>query len=324
MDSITDTADLALLANNPLPKQRVLVSGASGLVGRFLLPLLKRAGHEVVVLSRSDAPSAIVWNPVEGLMPAVSALEGFDAVVHLAGENIAEKRWTEVRKLAIRQSRVLTTTLLAESLAKCRQKPKTLVCASATGIYGERGDNIVDENSTPGEGFLADLGQAWENAAEPARLAGIRVAHLRFGVLLTPQGGALAKMLPAFRLGLGATLGSGKQFMSWASIDDAVRSILFVLARNDLEGPINITSPHAERNSEFTRTLAKVLSRPAFFTVPEFALRAIFGELADQLLLTSTRAYPLKLLRAGFQFSQQHLEDAFRHVIARRIISKAE
>ena len=295
---------------------RILVSGSSGLIGRAVGRSLRDEGHEVVPLVRSggDGRSSILWDPASQRFDAASA-DGADAVIHLAGDSIASGRWTAAKKKAIRDSRIVGTQLLAEGIAGCSRPPAVLIAASAVGYYGNRGDEIVDESSSLGQGFLAEVCRDWEAAAEPARAAGIRVAHLRFGVVLAKEGGALATMLPPFRLGLGGKLGDGRQWMSWLTLEDVVSVVRFVL-RGDVSGPWNVVAPTPVRNDEFTRALGRVLSRPTFFSVPAFAARLVFGEMADEALLASTRVVPKRLLDAGFRFQHGELERALRDAVA--------
>ena len=295
----------------------IVVSGAGGLIGSALVRRLTTQGHRVTRLVRRPAgPGEISWDPVaRSLNP--TALEGVDAVAHLSGENVGA-RWTTERKARIRTSRVATTRLLSETLAGLQRPPEVLVSASAVGIYGNRGDEVLTEESPPGDpirDFLVSVTQEWEKAAEPARVEGIRVVHPRFGVVLSPAGGALRKMLLPFRLGLGARLGSGNQWMSWISIDDAVEAVHQALVDDGLEGPVNVTSPEPVTNRDFTRTLARVLSRPALFAVPEPALRLTLGEMAEGTILSSTRAVPARLLQAVYRFGHPDLESALRHVL---------
>jgi uncharacterized protein len=298
----------------------VLVTGASGFVGSALVPFLTRAGHHITPLKRrgrdaAPSPSAPYWNPPANEINLAAG--PIDAVVHLAGENIAQ-RWTAEAKKRIRQSRVDGTQLLSTALANLTTKPGTLVCASAVGIYGKRGDEALTEASPPGIGFLADVCKQWEAAAQPAADAGIRVVHLRFGVLLDPSGGALKNMLPPFRAGVAGRLGSGKQFISWATREDAVRAIVHALNTSDLSGPVNVVSPHPVPNAEFTKTLARILGRPAILHMPAFALRLLAGEMADEALLSSTRAVPDRLQKSGFRFDDPELEPALRKLLERR------
>jgi hypothetical protein len=293
---------------------KILVSGSTGLVGGTLVPFLTTGDHHVVRLVRGTSEQGIRWDPDEGEIEGAK-LEGFDAVVHLAGENIAGGRWTDARKKRIRDSRVKGTRLLAETLARLKKKPKALVCASAIGFYGDRGDRVLDESATAGEGFLSDVCVDWENAAEPAVAAGIRVIHLRFGVILAAAGGALAKMLLPFKLGFGGVLGSGDQYMSWVTVDDAVGMIHYAIENEALTGPVNAVSPSPVTNREYTHTVGKVLARPTLLPVPAFGVRLALGEMAEELLLASTRVVPAKLLRAGYPFRFAELESALRHIL---------
>lgn len=297
----------------------VLVTGSTGLVGSALIPLLSSGGHRAIRLVRSQprpGEDAVRWDPAAGTVET-AGLEGLNAVVHLAGENIAAGRWTAEKKARIRDSRVKGTRLLCESLARLSQAPKVIVCASAIGYYGDRGEEILREESAPGTGFLAEVCREWEAAAEPAVKRGMRVAHLRFGVVLSPAGGALAKMLFPFRMGLGGVLGSGGQYMSWIAVDDAVGSIHHALVTETLKGPVNAVTPHPVTNREFTRTLGRVLGRPTLFPMPAFAARLAFGEMADELLLASTRVEPTRLLATRHAFRYPDLEAALRHLLGR-------
>jgi hypothetical protein len=296
---------------------KVLVSGASGLIGRVLVRSLRSQGHQVRCLRRGRADGDdLAWDPEAGALDP-GALEGLDAVVHLAGEHIAGGRWTRTRKARILSSRVQGTRLLSEKLAGLSHPPQVLVCASAVGYYGDRGAEELSEDSPPGRGFLAEVCRAWEGAADPARAAGIRAVHLRFGMVLSAQGGALPRMLPPFRLGLGGRLGSGVQWMSWIHLEDAVAAIGHVLERENLGGPFNAVSPSPCANAEFTRTLGRVLRRPALIPVPAWALRLALGEMARELLLSSARALPSRLLESGFRFEHPELEAALRHLLGR-------
>jgi uncharacterized protein (TIGR01777 family) len=268
------------------------------------------------LVRRPAGPGEIFWDPAAGVLNPV-ALEGTDAVVHLSGENVGA-RWTATRKARIRSSRVATTRLISETLAALQRPPRVMVSASAVGIYGNRGDEVLSEASPPGNpelDFLVAVTQQWEEAAEPARAAGIRVVHARFGVVLSPDGGALKKMLLPFRLGIGGRLGSGKQWMSWISLDDAVEAIHQALVDDRLAGPINVTAPEPLTNRDFTRTLAGVLSRPAPVVVPEAALRLAFGAMAQGTILSSARVVPARLLQTGYRFRYASLEAALRHVL---------
>jgi uncharacterized protein len=295
---------------------RVLVSGARGLIGSALLPVLRARGHETCFLTRrATGAGEIGWDPARGrLEPRV--VEGFDAVVHLAGEPIAA-RWTPARKVLIRESRVAGTRLLAGRLAELERPPRVLVSVSAIGLYGDRGDELLDESSAPGTGFLPEVCRAWEAAAAPAAARGIRVVHPRLGLVLTLRGGALARLLPAFRLGLGGPLGNGRAWWSWVVLEDVVGVLERVLADEALVGPVNVVAPGAVTNRVFAGTLGRVLGRPAFLPAPAFALRARFGELADGALLASARVTSARLREVGHAFRFPGLEDALRQVLGR-------
>ena len=304
----------------PVPRT-IAITGATGLIGRALIPFLTTAGHRVRrVIRGSGGPDDITWDPAGGRLDP-GALEGVDAVIHLAGEPIAESRWTESQKRRILESRTQGTALLAETLARLRRPPAVLISASAIGIYGDRGDELLTENAGVRTGqdtlFVEQVGHAWEAASEPAERAGIRVARTRFGIILTPAGGALPPMMTPFLLGLGGRMGSGRQYMSWIGIDDAIGGIYHVLATESLRGPVNLTGPAPVTNAEFTDTLARVLHRPALFPVPPAALRMVVGEMADELLLASARVIPERLRESGYRFRHPELEGALRHVLGR-------
>ena len=274
----------------------VLISGASGLIGTALRPALVAAGHRPVALVRRPARGAdeITWDPASGRLDR-AAIEGMGAAIHLAGVGIADKRWTDEQRRVLRDSRVQSTGLLARAIAEVRQPPPVLVSASAIGWYGDRGDEILTEKSAPGEGFLADLCKTWEAATAPAEQAGTRVAHIRSGIVLTPDGGALAKQLPLFRIGLGGHFGSGRQWQSWIALDDEIAAILHLLTTN-VSGPVNLTAPNPVRNSELTKTLGRVLHRPAVLPVPKLGPSLLLGgELTESLLYFSQRVLPTKL-----------------------------
>ena len=299
---------------------KILVTGSTGLVGRTLVPFLTGRGDSVIRLVRSTSKSEgakVHWNPAMGSIDA-ARLEGLDAVVHLAGESIATGRWTAEKKIRIRESGVRGTRLLCESLARLGQPPRVLVSASAIGYYGDRGDEILREESTSGSGFLAEVCREWEAATESAVQKRIRVVHLRIGVVLSPLGGALAKMLLPFRMGLGGIIGSGRQFMSWIALDDLVGSITYALTTDVIRGPVNAVAPHPVMNREFTKTLGRVLGRPTLFPMPAFAARLAFGEMADELLLSSTRVEPARLSATGYVFRHATLEGALRHLLGRK------
>jgi uncharacterized protein (TIGR01777 family) len=297
---------------------KIVVSGASGLVGTALLPALKNAGHEVYRLVRSapnNAADEISWNPERAAIDAAS-LEGMEAAIHLAGESVSEGRWTDEKKRRIRESRSKGTRLLSETLAQLKKKPRTLLSASATGFYGNRGTEVLTEQSASGSDFLSEVCREWELATQPAAQGGIRVANLRFGVILTSKGGALKKMMTPFKLGVGGKVGSGEQYMSWITLDDAVGALLFALETETLRGPVNVVAPNAVTNLEFTKTLGKTLSRPTLFSVPSFAARLAFGEVADALLLSSARVEPSRLKEAGYQFKYPELKAALHHIVS--------
>lgn len=296
---------------------RILVSGANGFVGRALAARLRAEGREVVALTRRAAAggTAVTWDPMAGVLDP-AAVEGFDAVVHLAGEEIGAGRWTSRKKQAIRESRARGTRLLAAALAQTARTPSVLVSASGINAYGSRGDEVLTEESPRGDGFLAEVCRAWEDATSPATAAGIRVVTPRIAMVLGADGGALARMLPLFRAGGGGPLGSGRQWWSWISRDDLVSVIVRAIDDPGLRGPVNAASPQAVTNREFTATLARVLHRPAILPAPAFALRLALGELADELLLASIRVRPVALERAGFVFGDGTLEPVLRRLLA--------
>ncbi len=276
-------------------------------------------GHRVTRLVRSTprpGHDQIAWDPVAARID-VSTLEGLDAVVHLAGDNIAAGRWNAAKKARIRDSRVQGTRLLCETLAQLDQPPKVVVCASAIGYYGDRGDQWLREQSTAGTDFLADVCQAWEAATEPAHTRGIRVVKLRFGVILSPAGGALAAMLLPFQAGAGGVIGSGRQYMSWVALDDVVGAIYHALMTETLDGPVNVVSPQPVTNREYTQTLGRVLRRPTLVPLPDFAARLAFGEMADALFLASARVEPTRLIESGYAFNYPELEPALRHLLGK-------
>jgi uncharacterized protein (TIGR01777 family) len=296
---------------------RVAVSAASGLIGSALAADLEADGADVVRLVRRPArsPAEISWNPeaaADGLDPA--ALRGVDAVVHLSGAPLAARRWTPARKAVLRSSRIRSTRTIAAAMAAADPRPGVLLCASAIGYYGDTGDRIVDESAPRGAGFLADLVSDWEAAADPARAAGIRVASFRSGIVLAAGGGMLGRLLLPFRFGLGATFGSGRQYLSWISLTDEVRAIRFLLGSADAAdaaGPFNLTAPVPATNAEFTRALATALGRPALLTLPAVVLRTALGEVAGELL-GSARVMPARLAAAGFSFAHPDIATALR------------
>ena len=291
---------------------KVLIAGASGLVGSALIPALEADGAEITRLVRSFARTGeIEWHPNQDEIDT-DKLKGFDAVINLAGENIAAGRWTDDQKRKIRDSRVNGTHLLSEAIAKLAKRPGLFVCASATGIYGDRGDEVLDEQSDSGGGFLAGVCREWEMATTPALQAGVRTVTLRFGPILAREGGMLAKLLTPFKMGMGGKVGSGKQYISWVAIDDAIGAIRIALSDESIRGPLNVVSPNPVTNEVFTKTLGHVLSRPTGLAIPAFAAKLAFGEMADEMLLTSQRVMPKRLVEAGYDFQQPELEGALR------------
>ncbi len=293
----------------------VAITGASGLVGTELSARLNSVGHAVVPMTRKatgGADHAIIWDPVRGVVNP-QQLESVDAVVHLAGENIAAGRWSAARKDRIRTSRVDGTRALVRSLAGLGHRPRTLVCASAIGFYGDRSDEILTESSVAGSGFLADLCSAWESEAMAAAEFNMRVVCLRIGVVLSPKGGALAKMLLPFKLGFGGVIGSGKQFWSWIGLSDLVRTMEFCIENENTRGPVNAVSPQPLTNYDFTKTVGRVLHRPTVFPLPAFVARIVLGEMAEPLLLASVRVVPEQLQAHGFQFGQPDLTSCLEH-----------
>jgi uncharacterized protein (TIGR01777 family) len=296
---------------------KILVSGSHGLVGKALITSLTKDGHEVIRLVRHErafgAPE-IGWFPKEGRIDA-EHLEGLDVVVHLAGESIASGRWTNEKKRAIRESRVKGTALLSETLARLSRPPSVFLSASAIGYYGNRGDELLTEASAPGKDFLSSVCVEWENASKSAAEKGIRTVNMRFGIILDAHDGALAKMLTPFRMGIGGRVGNGKQWMSWIAIDDVVGALKSVMEDQSASGPINFVAPNPVTNAEFTKTLARVLSKPAIFPIPEFGARLAFGEMADALLLSSQRVEPGVLKQRGYLFNWPTLEPALRKIV---------
>jgi uncharacterized protein len=294
---------------------KILVSGSSGLIGGTLVSALRAGGHDVKRLVRGQAtsPDQISWNPAEPLSP--ESVSGFDAVVHLAGESIVG-RWTEAKKRRIRESRIPATQHLAAALAKAQPRPRVFVCSSAVGYYGDRGDEILREDSPSGKGFAAELCRQWEAAAQSVASNGIRAVQIRTGVVLSAAGGALPKMLPPFRMGVGGNLGNGRQWMPWIDLRDEVGAIQHLLTADSVSGPVNMVSPNPVRNSEFTKALASVLHRPAIFPMPAFAARLAFGQMADELLLASQRVEPSKLVVSGYKFQRPDLQPALEAILA--------
>ncbi|MEJ7840621.1 MAG: TIGR01777 family oxidoreductase [Rubrobacter sp.] len=294
----------------------VLISGATGLIGLALIPELEAGGHGVTRLSRSQSgPDTIRWDPEAGTIEG--DLEGTDAVVHLAGESIAKGRWNPQKKQQILESRVKGTRLLAEKISGLPTPPEIMVSASAVGYYGDRGDEVLTEESSSGTDFLAGVCREWEAAAEPARQAGIRVVHPRLGIVLSPKGGALGTTLPIFKLGGGGKIGGGNQWWSWIALDDVVGSIVHALTEETVEGPVNVGSPNPMTNAGYTKVLGKVLGRPTILPLPAPAARVMLGEVADALLLASQRMEPAKLRSTGYTFRYPQLEGALRHLLGK-------
>jgi uncharacterized protein len=294
----------------------VLISGATGLIGSALIPELEAKGHTVRRLTRHPRQEGdIRWDIDAGTIDG--AISGIDAVVHLAGESIAEGRWTEEKKRRILESRQKGTRLLAEKIAELSEPPSVMVSVSATGYYGNRGNELLTEESEPGDLFLSKVCREWEAAADPAREAGVRVVHPRFGIVLTTEGGALGTTLPIFKLGGGGKIGSGRQYWSWVSLDDVVGAIVHALETDDLSGPVNVVTPGPPTNAEYTRMLGKVLNRPTLFTVPATAARVMLGEIADELLMASARVEPVRLQETGYSFRHPELEATLRYLLGR-------
>lgn len=296
---------------------KILISGASGLVGTNLIPTLITKGHEVFKLVRKTSKTSdeIQWDAEKGFSDEEKAkLENFDAVIHLAGDNVASENWSQDKKRRIKESRTVGTRVLVDALKSLNNKPKIFVSASAIGFYGDRGDEILTEDSEKGVGFFPDVCEAWEEEAKKAE-AFARVVYLRTGVVLAKDGGALGKMLTPFKLGIGGVVGSGKQYMSWIAIDDIVGIFNFVL-ENEVRGAINTTAPNPVTNYEFTKTFGKVINRPTIFPIPEFAIKMMFGEMGETVLLQGCRVVPKRLEELGYKFKFTNLENAMRHVLS--------
>lgn len=297
---------------------KILITGASGLIGGKLLTVLKAKGHEVLKLSRSKAenPDEVQWDAYAGFRDEeLAKLENLDAVIHLAGDNVASESWSEKKKRSIRDSRVKGTRTLVDALRQVENPPKIFISASAIGFYGNRGDEVLTEASAKGEGFFPEVCEEWEAAGDQAREFGARVVHPRIGVVLSKDGGALEKMLTPFKFGVGGTVGSGDQWMSWIAIDDLISILVFALENDDLSGPVNATAPQPATNEEFTDTLGQVLHRPTIIPVPAFGIKLLFGEMGETLLLEGCRVLPEKLQKAGFEFEYPELENALRAVL---------
>jgi len=296
---------------------RILITGSSGLIGSQLIPFLEKKGNEVyrLVRDRNKAgDSNLFWDPENKVLDTES-LENFHVIINLAGENISSRRWSPKQKERILQSRINSTSLLAEKLNEIENPPQLLISASAIGYYGDRGDEVLTEKSEIGSGFLADVVKNWEKSASIEQDGPIRKVYLRTGVVLSPYGGALARILLAFKLGLGAVIGSGKQFMPWISIEDVIEAIGFIIANDKINGPVNLTAPNPVTNYHFSKSLGKILSRPVLFKIPAFVLRGALGEMADALLLTSSRVIPQKLIDNGYSFKYSTIDEALKAIL---------
>ena len=295
---------------------RILITGASGLIGTALQRSFDEIGHELLLASRKEAKDSqhIQWDVEKGFSE-LERLEGIDAVVHLAGESVFGLSWSDAKKKAIRDSRVDGTRSVVEAISKLKARPNVLVAASAIGFYGDRGDEEMTESSAAGDTFLAEVSKEWESEARRAEDAGIRTVLLRTGIILSKDGGALGTMLLPFKLGIGGVVGSGKQWMSWISIDDHIRVINYAIENENVRGAVNSVSPNPVTNGEFTKTLGEVLYRPTILPLPSFAVNMVFGEMGDALLLASTRVVPKRLEDAGFEFKYPELKTAIEHAV---------
>lgn len=292
---------------------KILITGATGLIGKYLANFLTAKGHQITQLSRHSVKDGIYWDPQSGQLD-FHALEGFDAFINLAGESILG-RWTEIKKNKILESRIQTTQLLCKAISQLQSPPQVLINASATGFYGNREDCVLDESTSQGKGFLADICNKWEKAALQAKERGVRVVLLRIGVVLAKEGGFLSNIKTPFMMGLGGRMGNGRQYMSWVSVNELSHMIDFILKNKELEGPINAVAPRPVTNLEFTKALGKVINRPTILPFPAFAARMVFGELADELMLASARVHPTKLQKSGYIFIDPDLESTLKQLI---------
>ncbi len=316
----TTEADLAIHARfQHLPRKKILMSGASGVLGQKLIPFFKTGGHSVLTLVRRTPQndSEIFWDPAKGTLNPAD-LKGIDAIIHLSGENVGEGRWTKEKKRRIIESRLSSTGLLARTAAALSPKPGVFISASATGYYGDCGSNVATEDQPAGNGFLASVCQQWEDATQPALDSGMRTVIMRLGVVLTPEGGALQKYLLPYKLGLGGRIGPGSQYISWIGIDDTLAAFYWAMMSEDVSGPVNVASPNPVTYIEFSKTLASVLSRPAFIPLPAFLIRLLFGQMGVEGILHSTRTLPDRLTKSGFYFRHPTLEEVFRHVLGKQ------
>jgi len=302
-----------------LKRKKILIAGSSGMIGTQLVAFLDTGGHEIWRLVRRTVKldsNEIYWDPLEGNINP-DEIEGFDAIIHLGGAGIGDKRWTNKRKKLIQDSRRLTTTLLSSTISKLKMKPEVFLVASAIGFYGNRGDEELTEKSIQGEGFLTETALAWESYTEPAKEAGVRVVNIRTGIVLSATGGALGRMLLPWKLGAGGSIGGGKQWMSWISLDDHIYAINHLIMNDSCNGVFNLTAPNPVRQKLFSRTLGRVLRRPAFAPIPKFPMKILFGELATPLLFEGQKVMPEKILKSGFSFTHENLEEALRDCLGK-------
>ncbi len=293
----------------------ILVTGASGLIGSALLPYLLNKGHSVIKLEREKSPvSGLFWDPGNNIIELRNN-KSFDAVIHLAGENVGDGRWTKKKKERIVSSRINGTSLISETIARLDPKPKIMLSASGIGFYGDQGNRIITENDSAGKGFLSDVCLKWEAATKPAKEAGIRVVYLRIAPVLSLKGGIIKKLLPVFKLGCGASMGPGTQYLSWIVMSDLMDAVDFILHNNTIEGPVNLCTPNPVTNFQFAKTLGRVVSRPVIFNLPSTVLKTIFGEMAKEELLFSTRAVPDRLINSNFEFTFPEVEKGLRNIL---------